>query len=120
MNLPTEDNYLGELPEFALGDLVEHVRYGYRGVVVDFDMTCHASELWFNTNQTQPNRDQPWYHVLVDVSAITTYAAQTSLCHDPSPGVRQHRMLGRYFLGFDEVSKRYLRNDEPWIGWSTP
>ena len=55
-------------PVFESGQLVRHRRYGYRGVVVDRDEFCQADDEWYSKNQTQPNRDQPWYHVLVDGS----------------------------------------------------
>ncbi len=66
-------------PLYHPGQIVRHRRYGYRGVVVDSDLTCKADEAWYQSNQTQPDRNQPWYHVLVDGTSNTTYAAQTSL-----------------------------------------
>lgn len=51
---------------FEPGQLVRHRRYGYRGVVVDRDEFCEADDEWYSKNQTQPDRDQPWYHVLVE------------------------------------------------------
>ncbi len=72
------------------GKIVRHRRYGYRGVVVDFDLICKAEEAWYQSNQTRPDRNQPWYHVLVDGSDITTYAAQTSLQADERPPPKNH------------------------------
>ena len=46
------------------------------GPVADFDMTCQADEMWYYRNQSQPPRNQPWYHVLVHGSGATTYAAK--------------------------------------------
>ena len=85
---------------FHVGQLVRHRRYGYRGVVVAYDTTCQADDEWYARNQTQPERDQPWYHVLVDGSAQTTYAAQTSLETDPSREPIRHPWLERYFSAF--------------------
>ena len=63
-----------ELPEssparFQPGHLVRHRRYGYRGVVVALDLECGAGDDWYRSNRTQPDRDQPWYHVLVHGSS---------------------------------------------------
>ena len=97
---------------FAPGDLVRHRRYGYRGVVVDLDTRCEAPADWYDSNQTQPNREQPWYHVLVDQSHAATYAAQDSLAPDDSAAEITHPLLGRFFRAFQDG--RYLRNDRPW------
>jgi len=97
---------------FRPGQLVRHVRYGYRGVVVDFDMTCRASDAWYQSNKTQPRRNQPWYHVLVDGSTISTYAAQTSLTDDDSAEPVQHPLVAHYFSSFE--GDAYVRNGTPW------
>ncbi len=99
-------------PAFVIGQLVRHRRYGYRGVIVDFDMRCQASETWYQKNQTQPKRDQPWYHVLVDGSDVVTYAAQTSLAEDDSSNPVEHPLVQAFFDDF--VQGQYVRNDTPW------
>ena len=102
----------GAPAQFVPGELVRHRRYGYRGVVVDFDLSCTAPEEWYLSNKTQPKKDQPWYHVLVDGSAHTTYAAQTSLMADYSGEPITHPLLDEFFDGFAEG--QYVRNDRPW------
>ncbi len=101
-----------EEPRYHPGQLVRHRRYGYRGVVVDFDLTCKADEAWYQSNKTQPVRDQPWYHVLVDGSTSTTYAAQTSLEADEQSDPITHPYIEHFFTEF--TGDRYLRNDRPW------
>lgn len=100
---------------FAPGQLVRHRRYGYRGVVVAFDTKCHAPESWYQSNQTQPLRQQPWYHVLVDGRAMATYAAQENLQADQDALPIEHPMLELFFSEF--VDGRYVRNDHPWPDW---
>lgn len=109
---PTD--FIGEAgePTFAIGELVQHQRYGYRGVIVDFDLSCQADESWYQTNQTQPNRDQPWYMVLVHGTNEVTYAAQSSLDRDPRRTTIAHPLLDHFFENFD--GKRYVRNTRPW------
>ena len=99
-------------PLYHQGQIVRHRRYGYRGVVVDFDLTCKADGAWYQSNQTQPDRNQPWYHVLVDGSSNTTYAAQTSLEADESSAPITHPYLEHFFTEF--TGDRYVRNDRPW------
>ena len=99
-------------PLFQPGQLVRHRRYGYRGVVVDFDLTCQASDEWYQSNQTQPKRNQPWYHVLVDQSGATTYPAQSSLLPDKDAQPIAHPLVDFFFSSF--ADGRYIRNSRPW------
>lgn len=104
-------NYITE-PLFQSGQLVRHRRYGYRGVVVDVDLTCQAADAWYESNQTQPARHQPWYHVLVDGSGTATYPAQTSLQPDESREPIANPLVDVFFAAFE--SGRYVRNTRPW------
>ena len=86
---------------FAPGDLVSHVRYHYRGVVVAHDPTCKADENWYRSNNTQPDRDQPWYHVLVHEGQHTTYVAERNLEPDPAGEPIVHPLLNNSFGPFE-------------------
>ena len=99
---------------FAPGDLVRHRRYGYRGVVVSLDARCEAPEHWYLSNLTQPRKDQPWYHVLVDRSHAATYAAEDSLAPDESAEEIVHPLLSEFFEAFRDG--RYVRNERPFGG----
>ena len=99
---------------FQPGQVIIHRTYQYRGVIVAFDSSCQAPDTWYLSNQTQPDREQPWYHVLVDGTHETTYAAQSNLKPDLSGNPVVHPMLNLFFSGIDEEAKRYLRNDLPW------
>ncbi len=99
-------------PVFEPGQLVRHRRYGYRGVVVDRDEFCQADDEWYSKNQTQPARDQPWYHVLVDGSSTCTYAASDSLVADSSGLPIEHPLSKHFFTEFK--NGMYIRNDEHW------
>ena len=100
-------------PNFKTGQLVRHKRYGYRGVIVDFDPTCKADQQWYQSNQTQPEQNQPWYHVLVHNSDQVTYPAQSSLTEDTSNQPIEHPLLSHFFSEF-MLDGKYLRNDRPW------
>ena len=102
----------GPSAKFQPGQLVRHRRYGYRGVVVDVDPFCQASDSWYRKNRTQPSRNQPWYHVLVDGSNTATYAAQTGLLEDDRAVPVTHPLVAVFFSEFDGQS--YVRNDRPW------
>lgn len=87
-------------PRFAPGDLVFHRRYRYRGVVAGFDRSCRADEAWYRRNMTQPDRNQPWYHVLVHGADHTTYVAEENL--EPYEGGEQvrHPLTKQLFASF--------------------
>ena len=103
---------IAQPPCFACGQLVKHRRYGYRGVVVAWETYCSAPDDWYQSNPTQPQRCQPWYHVLVHGSGDITYAAQTSLEADESGQRVDHPLVDQFFSDF--TGGAYVRNDRPW------
>ena len=103
-----------DVPKFELGEVIFYKRYGYRGVIVSIDSDCQAPDDWYQANQTQPNRNQPWYHVLVDGNQQVTYVAQSSIEYDQLGSPVVHPMLNLFFYGHDENENKYLRNEVPW------
>ena len=99
-------------PKFAPGTVDCHVRYHYRGVVVASDFMCLADENWYQSNNTQPDKDQPWYHVLVHESGSITYPAESSLELDESGEQIVHPLLDQFFSEF--VEGKYHRNKTHW------
>lgn len=86
--------------KFEVGQLVLHLRYGYRGVIFERDPICTADQAWYLNNQYQPDRDQPWYHVMVDGAQHTTYVAESNLKPDPTGEPIVHPWLDRVFEQF--------------------
>jgi len=91
---------------FRVGQIVHHLRYQYRGVVIGYDPTCHADDAWY-TYQTQgkdykPTKQQPWYHVLVDGSSGQTYVAQQNLERGDSSRPIDHPLVYRFFATFHD------------------
>lgn len=108
----SDDQIPESQPRFEPGQIVRHKRYGYRGVVVAADPHCRAAPAWYMSNKTQPDREQPWYHVLVDGTASSTYPAEENLILDEDPSPIRHAWLENFFDGFD--GGRYVRNDTAW------
>ena len=46
--------------------------------------------------------DRPWYHVLVDGAAHTTYVAERNLVPDESTAPIQHALVDTYFEGMTD------------------
>ena len=91
---------------FHEGQLVQHKRYNYRGVVVGRDPYCQAPDKWYRRNRTQPARDQPWYQVLVH-GGEQTYVAEENLVPDDSGRQIRHPLVEEYFSVF--LNGRYHR-----------
>lgn len=109
-----------ETPKFDPGEVVQHKRYGYRGVIVDFDSACKAPDDWHQSNQTRPDRKQPWYHVLVDGNQQVTYVAQSNLEYDQTNLPVVHGMINLFFSGYNQDENKYFRNEVPWSPGNPP
>lgn len=87
--------------KFAIGQLVTHSLYGYRGVIIDADPEFSLSDNWYDRMATtRPAKLQPWYHVLVNNSSIQTYVAEHNLMPDVSDSRIQHPLVDNFFHGF--------------------
>lgn len=87
----------------AVGQLVRHKLFDYRGVVVDVDPVFMQSEQWYDAvARSRPPKDEPWYRVLVHDSNQQTYVAQRNLELDPSDEPVNHPQLGEFFDRFTE------------------
>ena len=101
-------------PRLFVGQLVRHRRYAYRGVIVHADPFCTAPDSWYYSNKTQPDREQPWYHVLVDGGDRVTYAAQSSLKPDRIGQPIDNPLAELFFEAFEQGN--YVRNERTWDG----
>ena len=120
INLSNGFSVPADSPKFDAGDVIFHKKYGYRGVVVNFDINCQAPDAWYQSNQSQPDRNQPWYHILVDGNQQVTYVAQSNLVYDQLEKPVIHPMLNLFFSGHDEEKNKYLRNTIPWDPGNPP
>lgn len=93
--------------KFAVGELVHHRLFDYRGVVFDVDPVFQSTDEWYEfMARSRPPKDRPWYHVLVHGASHTTYVAERNLEADPAGEPVSHPLLTRYFEGFE--GGRYL------------
>lgn len=87
---------------FHIGQLVHHLRFAYRGVVVDVDPEFMHTDEWYEAMaRSRPPKDEPWYHVLVDRAIHQTYVAQCNLEADESDEQISHPGLGQFFERFE-------------------
>jgi heat shock protein HspQ len=89
--------------KFGVGQLIHHLRFDYRGVVVDVDASFQGSDQWYDqVARSRPPKDRPWYHVLVDGAEHTTYVAERHLEADDTGQPIAHPLLGEFFDEFSD------------------
>ncbi len=90
-------------PKFAIGQLVHHRLFDYRGVVVDIDATFSLTEAWYDqVAKSRPPKDAPWYRVLVGGAMHETYVAEQNLEEDRVGSPIEHPLLGHFFDSFED------------------
>ncbi len=96
---------------YAIGELIHHRLFDYRGVIVDVDAVFQSSEEWYQqVAKSRPPKDRPWYHVLVHGAAHMTYVAERNLEPDASREPIDHPLVARVFSGF--ADGRYVRTSQ--------
>ncbi|MEW9615392.1 heat shock protein HspQ [Shinella sp. S4-D37] len=65
--------------KFAIGDIVRHRVFPFRGVVFDVDPEFANTEEWWNAipAEIRPSKDQPFYHLFAE-NEDTEYVAYVS------------------------------------------
>jgi heat shock protein HspQ len=99
--------------KFSIGQIVRHVKHGYRGVIADVDPVFLGSDDWYDTmvHLSRPAKDQPWYHVLVDEDDVQAYVSEEHLQSDWSVKPIEHPFMDLFFSGFD--SGHYISRQSP-------
>jgi len=98
------------MARYAIGDLVRHRIYPFRGVIFDVDPEFANSEEWYEAipEEMRPRRDQPFYHLFAE-NAETEYVAYVSeqnLVPDDSGEPIRHPQVPDVFEWVSD-SKRY-------------
>lgn len=93
---------------FAVGDMIHHRLFDYRGVVADVDPEFSLTEEWYESvAKSRPPKDEPWYQVLVHGSTQTTYVAERHLEADETGEPIKHPLVWKLFSGLQ--NGRYIR-----------
>ncbi len=94
---------VGPNAKFDVGQLIHHRLFDYRGVVFDVDPEFQGTEEWYRkAARSEPPRDQPWYHVLVDGGHQTTYVAERNLEPDTQGDEIENPLVGRIFDSLED------------------
>jgi heat shock protein HspQ len=93
------------LARFAIGEVVRHRLYDFRGVVFDIDPVFANSEEWYESipADMRPNREQPYYHLLAEngESSYVAYVSQQNLVDDGDGGPVDHPSVSQLFDDYD-------------------
>ena len=96
-----------DIPEarFAIGEVVRHRLFDFRGVVFDVDPVFANSEEWYDAipEEVRPSKDQPFYHLLAEnaEASYIAYVSQQNLVPDDSDEPIDHPAIGTFFSEFD-------------------
>jgi heat shock protein HspQ len=101
------------LARFAIGEVVRHRLFDFRGVIFDVDPEFSNSEEWYQSipEPLRPSKDQPYYHLLAENSetSYVAYVSQQNLVSDESEEPVDHPAIATMF---DRQDGRYkLRPD---------
>ena len=88
--------------KFAIGQVVKHRLYPFRGVIYDVDPVFANTEEWYRAipAELRPSKDQPFYHLYAE-NAQTQYVAYVSeqnLVPDESGQPVRHPQVDEMFV----------------------
>lgn len=87
--------------KFAIGQVVRHRIYPFRGVIFDVDPEFANTEEWWRSipEATRPSKDQPFYHLLAEnaESEYTAYVSEQNLLPDESGEPLRHPQIAEMF-----------------------
>lgn len=87
--------------KYGIGQIIQHNKFNYRGVIFDVDAEYQGSEEWYDeVAKSRPPKDQPWYSVMIDGSNITSYVAERHLQAGTTHTEIEHPLITVYFNEF--------------------
>jgi heat shock protein HspQ len=99
---------------FAIGEVVRHRLFDFRGVIFDVDPVFANSEEWYEAipEALRPSKDQPFYHLLAEnaESSYVAYVSQQNLVTDDSDEPVEHPAIASMFDRIEDGRYR-LRPD---------
>ena len=99
---------------FAIGDVVRHRIFDFRGVIYDIDPVFANSEEWYESipAEVRPRKDQPFYHLMAENadSSYIAYVSQQNLLRDDSGEPVGHPDVLRIFSESENGKYQLHRN----------
>jgi heat shock protein HspQ len=86
---------------FAIGEVVRHRMFDFRGVIFDVDPVFANSDEWYEAipEDVRPRKDQPFYHLLAEnaESSYIAYVSQQNLVVDETDEPVDHPAIAGLF-----------------------
>lgn len=90
--------------QFAIGQVVKHRIYEFRGVIVDVDPEFDNTEEWWLAipEEVRPRKDQPFYHLLAENESTSyeAYVSEQNLLIDETGEPVNHPQVAEVFGEF--------------------
>jgi heat shock protein HspQ len=87
--------------KFAIGQVVRHRLFPFRGIIFDVDPQFNNTEEWYQAipKEARPRKDQPFYHLLAENSETEyiAYVSEQNLLEDESGEPVRHPQLRELF-----------------------
>jgi heat shock protein HspQ len=97
---------------FAVGQVVRHRFYPFRGVVFDIDPEFDNTEEWWLSipEEIRPHKEQPYYHLLAENSETEyiAYVSEQNLLPDETGQPLRHPQLSELFTEDENGGYRAL------------
>jgi len=91
--------------KFAIGQVVRHRKFPFRGVIFDVDPQFANTEEWWQSipEDVRPPKDQPFYHLFAEneQSSYVAYVSEQNLLPDESGAPVEHPQVDLLFDAFD-------------------
>ena len=87
--------------KFAIGDIVRHRVFPFRGVIFDVDPEFANTEEWWNAipAEIRPSKDQPFYHLFAEneETEYVAYVSEQNLVSDETGQPIRHPQAREFF-----------------------
>jgi heat shock protein HspQ len=97
--------------KFAIGSVVKHRFFPFRGIVFDVDPVFSNSEEWWLSipEEIRPPKDQPFYHLLAENedTEYVAYVSEQNLLPDDSGEPLRHPQLAELFDELEDGVYRF-------------
>ena len=90
------------IAKFAIGQVVKHRIFAFRGVIYDVDPVFANTENWWLSipADVRPAKDQPFYHLLAEneQSSYVAYVSEQNLLPDETGKPCRHPLVREMFV----------------------
>ncbi len=101
--------------KFAIGQIVRHRIFPFRGVIFDVDPTFNNTEEWYQAipAEIRPSKDQPFYHLFAenDEMEYVAYVSEQNLLPDESNEPIRHPNISDVLVQEAQGQWRLARRD---------